>query len=80
MIVCVAGMCVQNVKLGVLCAAVFGLVWMYFRHMVYDKFGGRERRYGRMVSAGLRTGCDAGGGSADSGLRRIACGADTCKK
>ncbi len=40
MIVCVAGMCVQNVKLGVLCAAVFGLVWMYFRHMVYDKFGG----------------------------------------
>lgn len=40
MIVCVTAMCWMNGILGLLCTAVFCVVWIYFRHMVYDKFGG----------------------------------------
>ena len=40
MIVCVTAMRWMNGILGLLCTAVFCVVWIYFRHMVYDKFGG----------------------------------------
>ncbi len=40
MVLCTAAMCWMKPALGILCAVIFGLVWCYFRHMVYDKFGG----------------------------------------
>lgn len=40
LILCAGAMCWQNLALGVLCAGVVLLVFLYFRHMVYRYFGG----------------------------------------